>query len=264
MGEIRKIGEDYFIEFYARGLLYQKKAGKDKAEAERLLEEIEGKILKGEMGTIVRDADINIFLQDFLDDCRKVHTPRTAERFAALTEHFSAFLKKEYSSSEKLSQLTPAVCDHYQAALKQTVYLPGRYLSERFVSFSFILLKDMFDFGIKLGHINDNPTAHVRLDLPRDSRPLKTLGGEEKTDFLKFVEEEFARSREKFDLAQFTGELEKKLNRQNLNRSVLRHTFAEYVIPKGVTLTRLYRMLGFSDVARTGIYLSLALKYRSL
>ena len=262
MGEIRKIGDDYFIEFHARGLLYQKKAGKGKAAAEQLLKEVEDKILNGEMGTIVRDVNVDIFLYDFLEECQKVHTPRTTDRFRSLTEHFKKFLKKEYPSLETLSQLTPAVCDHYKLSLKQTVYLPGRYISERFVSFSFILLKDLFDFGIKLGYINDNPTAHVRLCLSEDRRPLKTLEGEARSNFLKFIEEEFVRSREEFDLSKIASTMEQKLKIQNVNGAIMRHTFAEFVIPRGVSLTRLYRMLGFSDVARTCIYLPTALKNR--
>ena len=45
MGEIKKIGEEYYIEFYARGLKYQQQAGTDKRQAEELLRNIEEKII---------------------------------------------------------------------------------------------------------------------------------------------------------------------------------------------------------------------------
>ena len=44
MGTVRKIGNEYYIEFYARGLLYQQKAGQQKEVAEQMLKEVEEKM----------------------------------------------------------------------------------------------------------------------------------------------------------------------------------------------------------------------------
>ena len=55
MGTIRKIGDEYFIEFFARGLKYQQKIGLDPARAEQALKEIEAQIARGEALTIVRE-----------------------------------------------------------------------------------------------------------------------------------------------------------------------------------------------------------------
>jgi len=47
MGQIRKINEVYYIEFYARGLLYSQVAGNNLENAQTLLAQVEEKIAAG-------------------------------------------------------------------------------------------------------------------------------------------------------------------------------------------------------------------------
>ena len=93
MGTVKKIGNEFYIEFEARGLKYQQKAGTSEDAAYALLYEIESKIRNGQMGAIVRDVDMDIFLHDFIEHARGLHTPRTIERFTDLIANFQRFLE---------------------------------------------------------------------------------------------------------------------------------------------------------------------------
>ena len=165
MGTVRKIGECYYIEFIARGLLYQRKGGPDKKAAERLLEEVEGKIAKGEMEAIVRDVDRDVFFKTFLEHVRREQTDKTYARHETLVHHFQEFCSKELSSQSKLSSVTPRLIEDYRAQL----------ISEgkpRLINFTLLLLKDVLDFAIKLGYLNDNPTLHIQwVDGPQQRKP---------------------------------------------------------------------------------------------
>ena len=57
MGSIQKVGDDYFIEFYARGLKYQQKIGSDKQAAQKALDTIESQIAKGVDQTVPPDRE---------------------------------------------------------------------------------------------------------------------------------------------------------------------------------------------------------------
>ena len=70
MGQIRKINDVYYIEFYARGLLYSQIAGDNLEEAQKLLPQVEEKIAGGEALTIVRHIDLPDFFERFLVEAK--------------------------------------------------------------------------------------------------------------------------------------------------------------------------------------------------
>ena len=164
MGQIRKVGDTYYIEFYARGLMYSKIAGSDLAAAQKLLEETEKMIAGGEALTVVRRIDLPVFFDQFIGYARKEFGPKSAARFQALIEHFQKFLKRQYPNLDQLAEITPSVLEAYKASRLAST-------KPHLVNFSILLLKDMLDYGIKIGFINDNPSAHVRL-LKSPSRTL--------------------------------------------------------------------------------------------
>jgi len=160
MGEIKKIGEEYYIEFYARGLLYQQKGGKSMAQAQKLLEEIEGKIAKGEMGIIVRDVDIDVFLKTFLGYAAKEFSSKTVERYLTTIEYFDYFLQEEPVEIKKLSGVTPYLIECFYEFLDRNLSDIEKKQREKMMLFTIYLLSDILEYGISLGYINDNPTLH--------------------------------------------------------------------------------------------------------
>lgn len=156
MGTLRKIGNDYFIEFLARGLKYQQKIGPNQARAEEALKEIEAQIARGEALTIVREIDLVIFFEQFFAYSHEEFGPQTANRFRDVIIHFDAFLKRQYPHIHQLSKITPSVFEAYKMHLVSST-------RPVLVNFTILLLREMMEYGITLGFINDNPTLHIRL-----------------------------------------------------------------------------------------------------
>lgn len=156
MGQIRKIGNNYYIEFQARGLMYSQLAGTDALAAESLLTEIEAKIAQGEALTIVREIDLEAFIRQFelyLDDHFSLSSKK---RILSLWRHWRDFLLKEYPAVNKLSQITPSMIEAYKTFL-------SRSYRAKLVNFSLLLLREVLEYGIRIGFINDNPSLHISL-----------------------------------------------------------------------------------------------------
>lgn len=265
MGTIKKIGAEYYIEFEARGLKYQQKAGPDEAAARRLLEEVEGKIKKGEMGVLIRDADIDIFLADFIQFAGEQHSPRSLKRFQSVAVHFHNFLKKERPHAVKLSQITPVVLEQYKDYLNKSGKLPVRTANrEKLINLSFFLLFEIFQYAIKLGYLNDNPALHIRLlKIPAGPRPSGLTERERQMFFAANGTAEITRlfnalqkrpgNTEALCL-QFQELLYNCGLKSRAGLGCLRHTFALDLLKKGVSVGALYKYLGLPDIARVMVY----------
>lgn len=157
MGQIRKINDVYFIEFYARGLLYSQIAGSDLSYAKRLLQEIEAKISGGEALTITRHIELVDFFERYISELTSQAFGKvTIQRFSSTIKHFTSFLQKDFPQIHRLDQLTPVIIEAYKRALT-----PDQ--DPKIVNLTILLLREALEYGIKLGFINDNPTLHVRL-----------------------------------------------------------------------------------------------------
>lgn len=196
MGSVHKIGNEYYIEFMARGLKYQQKAGPDRQLAEKLLAETEAKIARGEMSTVVRDADIDIFLKDFLVFAGREYPAPTFKRFERAMGHFSKFLDGRPERLEKLSQITPSVLEEYRLLLTKAVR-NNKPLNPQLINLTLIFLREFFEYARKLGYLNDNPMLHIRL-LPAGRKKVVVP---EDAALQKFVQ---ALGPEERDAAQFS------------------------------------------------------------
>lgn len=175
MGAVLKIGEDYYIEFTARGLKYQRNGGKDKASAVRLLEEIEAKIQKGEMSIVVIDVKVDNFFKELLVRIKNEEDPKTFSRYQAAIKYFQEFIHTSHSSDCKLSEITPSVMESYRIVLLENA---GDRKSAD-LNLTLYLLRDVFDRAINYGHINDNPTYHTRLIVKPDQKIPQTLSDDD-------------------------------------------------------------------------------------
>lgn len=163
MGQIHRTGEEYYIEFTARGLLYQQKAGKDFKKAQELLLSIEEKIANGELQAVSRDLDLDIFYVEFLKYAKTQNHPLTLRRLSAAVEHFGEYIRTHKPDVIKLSQVPPRVIEDYKTfGIQQRKDLMDA-LNPKVINLTLMLVREMFEYGIKTGFINDNPTLHVRL-----------------------------------------------------------------------------------------------------
>ncbi|MDP2654379.1 MAG: tyrosine-type recombinase/integrase [Candidatus Omnitrophota bacterium] len=162
MGLVKKIGNEYYVEFEARGLKYHQKAGSDAAEARRLLAAIEAKIAAGELQAVSRDVDIDIFFQECLEFCRSRFSVKTADRIASAARHFMSYLNGSRPDITKVSQITPAVMEQYRRAFRRGTGVNRNSAGRR--NLTLLLLFEAFEYAIKTGALNDNPLFHVRLE----------------------------------------------------------------------------------------------------
>ena len=189
MGNVLKIGDRFYIEFEARGLKYQQMAGDSEEQAWALLESIEVKIRQGEMAVFTRDVPIPVFIKDFSEFALETYPPKTAARLRAASDHFVISLAENYPSAVVLSHITPKVIEDYKFVLLRGGNKPW------VINFTLLLLREMFQYSIKLGYLNDNPTLHISF-IP-DTRKLSV-----KDKNNKGVQEFLAKGVTLFRLAQ--------------------------------------------------------------
>jgi len=157
LGQIRKINDVYYIEFHARGLLYSQVAGPNLETAQELLASVEQMIAGGEALTIPRHIDLPDFFERFIIEAKvQGHSSASILRLSQVIKHFSSFIANNYPKLHQLDGLTPAVMESYKIFLVRSQKV-------KIVNLTILLIRDVLDFGIKLGFINDNPSLHVRL-----------------------------------------------------------------------------------------------------
>lgn len=160
MGQVKKIGDVYYIEFYARGLLYSQLGGADLKSAEALLASVEAKIASGEVLTIVRDMNLSTFMEQYLQHVQTIYSAVSLKRFEQTTDHFLRYLKSDYPQIITLSQITPSIIESYKVYVIQAIGSKG---NSQWLNLTLLLLREVLEYGITIGLIHDNPTLHVRL-----------------------------------------------------------------------------------------------------
>lgn len=184
MGSIHQIGNEYFIKFYARGLLYRQKAGTDLAKAHALLRSIEEKIARGEALALVRDIDLDIFFAEFLEHVPRQYHPATILRLKTTIDSFSDFIRSHFPEVTLLSKVTPGLLDDYKDYLIKTRQESPKGLNPKIINLTILLLREIFEEGIKTGFIKDNPTMHVRL-LEVESSEVSRMTDDHLAELLK-------------------------------------------------------------------------------
>jgi site-specific recombinase XerD len=140
-------------------------------KAEELLRQIEEKIAKGELLTIVREIALDVFFAEFIKWAQTQYHPSAVRRLSLAVAHFEKFLSERLPDVKKLSQITPRVIEDYKTAHVQQ-RSAGQELNPKIINLTLLLLREVLEHGIKTGYINDNPTLHIRLFEIPAARPL--------------------------------------------------------------------------------------------
>ena len=164
MVEIQKKGEEYFVEYHAQGLTFAKCAGTDLSLAEKLKEEIKSSYPDNiEDMYEVRDDAIDDFLKSFRSFAKVDLPKKTYFRYMSVLDHFEDFLNHNISKDRKMKEITPALIEKYKGyILKLRSFNEGR-VKPKMINFTFYILKDILDYAIKLGCLNDNPVLHIKV-----------------------------------------------------------------------------------------------------
>lgn len=157
MAHIVKISDEYFVEYWAQGLKFQKKGGPERAIAEALLQKIKQSVPEN-------IEDIYRVRSDFFEDVvtaydvylkRNVHTI-TSNRLLAVVNDFRHYLCAQ-ENAKTIQDVTPRIVNDY---LKNHL---AHGESEKWMAVRFHLLKLFFDYAIGFGAINDNPLLHLNV-----------------------------------------------------------------------------------------------------
>ncbi|MCB9757899.1 MAG: phage integrase SAM-like domain-containing protein [Candidatus Omnitrophica bacterium] len=156
MGSVYQLGDVFYIEFEARGLKYQQLAGSSEIAARALLETIEEKIRQSQLNMV----DCNVFLEtfwlNFNNFALNEYPLATTLRLDKAIRHFNDFLNARHKDILFLSSVTPQVIEEYKFFILKNGAKPWQF------NFTLVLLKEVFDYAIKEGYLNDNPTLHIR------------------------------------------------------------------------------------------------------
>ena len=179
MAEIKKIGDEFFVEYYAQGLLFHKKGGKTLPEAEVVLKKIEDSLPDQHKWYRVREDKVDQVFQNFLQIIQNDFPDATYLRFKNLSEHFRKFLALIFPDYQLISHVTPHVVSRYSQYLIEELKGISDRQKVRHVNFSLLLLSEVFTQAISWGALNDNPVLHVKpfrrdlLSHPRQPPSLK-------------------------------------------------------------------------------------------
>ena len=178
MAEIKKIGDEYFVEYYAQGLLFRKKGGKTLPEAQGVLRQIEESLPDPHRWYQVREDEIDSIFQKFFEVIQKDYSDVTLQRFKNVIEDFQKFLSLIFPDYHLISHITPHVVSRYSQYLIETLKSVRERSMARRVNFSLLLLSEIFIQAIAWGALNDNPVLHVKA-FRRDllSRPRGLIKG---------------------------------------------------------------------------------------
>ncbi len=227
MAEVRKIGEEYFVEYYAQGLLFRKIGGKTLEEAQQVLKKIEDSLPDQHHWYKTREDPFNDVFTNFLKLVESEYSPITYARFDAVTQDFKRFLSLNFPQYKLISHITPIVISRYVSYLSAELNLKNDRKKSRYINFSLLLLSEIFSQAINWGAVNDNPVLHIkpfgRQYLSRSSRVAIDI------DFSSLN----------------SDDLQKKNLAPNVKKQLARH-----LIERGVRLIQILKWLGISDIGR--------------
>ncbi|MBP9854048.1 MAG: site-specific integrase [Candidatus Omnitrophica bacterium] len=156
MGRILEINGEYYVEFFGNGLRFQKNAGKSYEAAVEKLKSIELSLETSALKYDPFTLTVDMFYERYLSFCEQVHPPKTFKRFKSALNHFRQFLDQHISKNRFLREITPRSIELYkQNLIKQ---FPRR---EYLINFTLYLVRDILQYTITLGWLNDNPTLHT-------------------------------------------------------------------------------------------------------
>ncbi len=203
MGNLRKRGNNWYIDFYANGKRVRKKVGKSKKVAELALKDAEVKVARNEYGFSQTEIAINEFFDKFLEYSQTNHSVNTTKRYRAVIDNFKSFLE-ENGEVALLSKITPEHIDQYKTFRKNSWINPNgvpvdddsskteftrKGAKSKTINFEIDTLRTIFNIAIKWDYLKSNPTKGITR-LKADSKTPRFLTVKESQKILKQCSDE--------------------------------------------------------------------------
>ncbi len=166
MAYLRKKGKNYFVTFYYRGRKYDKSCRTNqRAVAETILREIEGKVARKSFKIEELDEPKQKFMDDFtpeyLSYARTNKSPRTVEIDTGALDKF-----RKLQGNIPLDSITPQMIEGFKAELLKTK-------SQTTVNITLRSLQAAIEKAVQWGYIGSNPFKGVRqIRTPEGNEPF--------------------------------------------------------------------------------------------
>ncbi len=177
------IEEEYYVEYYAQGMLFRKKAGVSKEEAEKLLKEIsksagpEHYFHKGFQNTTLDE-----FLDKYIEYLYGAFSERTIKRMKSVVQAFCTFIKEEFPQCLRVCDVTPQMIDVFLLVQSQN-NSTGNTNNQKILQL--YILSDFFILAINDNDRTDDPTVYLRAHMPFEGKALMYLKEDEQQVLLE-------------------------------------------------------------------------------
>ena len=194
MPRIYKRGRVWYLDIYVSGRRIRRRVGASKKIAQLALQDAQVKAARDEFGFAKNDIGVATFFERFLDYSRANHQNATTNRYRAVIDHFSAFLKEQYPNIGFVSQIKSEVIDRYKVARKEAWVNPNgdevesdddltQYTRKgaraHTINFEVGTLKTVFNVALKWGYLKENPTKTIQKLKVNDAKEVRFLSREE-------------------------------------------------------------------------------------
>jgi len=189
MGSIYKRGNIWYMDLYVRGRRVRRRVGRSKKIAELALKDAEIKVAKDEYGFANSDIAVEKLTAKYLEYSEANHSPSTYNRYRAVTDHFTRFLR-DHPDIVFISQIDVKLLDEFKTFRKKEWVNPNGDQVEteddvtlhtrkgaraHTINFEIGVLKTMFNLAIKWGYLRENPAQKVTKLKVKDSKEPRFL-----------------------------------------------------------------------------------------
>lgn len=192
MASIYKRGKVWYVDYRVGSRRVRNKVGTSKKVAELTLKNIEVKLSQNDLVVVRYDKSIEGFLDEFMEYCRTNNSPNTCRRYQAVVDHFERFLREQYPTVNRLSQLSTHLFERYKTWRRNSVTTPngrasndsdggtgGRHPKSNTINMELGVLRTMLARAVQWDCLAKNPTEGVNFLRVTDAKPPRFLTKEE-------------------------------------------------------------------------------------
>jgi integrase len=205
MGQIRKRGDYWYVDFYVGSKRYRKRISKSKALAELALKDFEVKAERNQLGFLEKkEISLGEFVKQFLAYSATNNRSSTTNRYRSAIDNFLKFIKTE-TKVVRLGDVTHETLEKYKAWRKsvpvaknggnpERVKKPGavrKGAKSYTVNFELTTFKTMFILAVKWKYLETSPAEGVKQLKAEDSKPRRFLTDAECERLLRACEPEY-------------------------------------------------------------------------
>lgn len=184
MGNIYSRNGIFYVDLRVQGRRIRKKAGKIKKLAELMLNDLEIKAERNQLGFLDRkDISIKVLLEEFRRYSQANHRPASQARYRAVVNNFLEFIQKE-TQINRLSQINGDTIEKYRMYRRSG---DGSGVKAYTINFEVRALRTIFYFAIRSNFMETNPVKGFKFLKTDDSKKRRFLSDQECVRLLRYA-----------------------------------------------------------------------------